>query len=362
MTYNNEKHNSLIKEIWQQSKYVIILTFLLLVIFCLGYFTTNMDTKEFWFGVLFCLLSLFSSFGWAIIIVFFIREKRINEFRNWGYEWEVKANNLLDFLKDRYPQYKQIIRKDAHLELLSKIRDENPNENIQAIQFLGSMVGFSYIYPKPLKEHICLNQGNLTVDIIGTKANYEETNPDENFVIYPISLVIKTLKLLFESNNLNVNGIIKFNIYYFPYDIIEAFVAFGNKTVMSVHALDPKNAELIIEDQYMGILIDYESKAASSQRINRYLAVFNRLKKRLKDNKETWDLTFNNYDISLEINGKSFWDFNCDSGIKFCTPEEKNVDIKLNSKDRIKTFIENSYNSLVLYCKAIKSYDEKILR
>jgi len=293
-------------------------------------------------------------------MISFVENKSEDIAKNFG--------TMVNFIEKNFPLYKHIIVDSVdHFKLLSKIQNEQTNP-IQSIQFLGTMVGFSYIYPIPLAKHITFNPGNTKIHIIGSCYNCHEEVSENNFVFYPISLIIKTMKHFLkeiqseQSKNFSEHKrkVIDFYIYYFQYDIMEAFVAFGKKKVMAVHALNPTNTGLIFNKQYMGILVDYDLPKISQEKIIRYLQTFKRLREQIED-KQHWSFCYNNDSSYLKVEGKSFWNFE-KKAIIFNNIVENDIDpcFEIEGLDSINTFITNSYDNLTQECQLIKNTDERI--
>jgi len=344
---------------------VFIFAFLQLTMVILGKLTSYMTFLDFLKAFSLTLIVFILSIFWAYISDLIRKYKEFEEIESQDLASTVKKLNsnikkMETLVNMKNPLYKHIISNCYdHYTLLSKI--QNDLDPIQSIQFLGTMVGFSYIYPFSIVDHIFSpnNGGSFYVDIIGTKSNLKENKAEKNFVYYPISLVIKTIKYFIEeyqskkADNTDISKTITFEIYYYPHEIIEAFVAFGEEKVIAYNALEPTNTQLIYKKQYMGINLDYDEPKAK-----RYLDLFKRFKEQIQE-KQTWTFSFD--DATLTVEGKSFWRFKKESIVfKKIEVEKKDNNIKLNGLDQIKNFIENSYTNLTKECQLIKNTDERI--
>ncbi|MCF8255863.1 MAG: hypothetical protein K9J84_14895 [Bacteroidia bacterium] len=261
MVNNDDKYENFVKETWSNLKFAIALVISLIIIFGLGaYYSVIQEGVNFAYGFIFWVLATIASIGISVLIIFIIREYKINHFWKWGDSWKNEAFNTLQFLQKTAAKENYIIfsPKD-YSELLDVTRKENSTEEIQNIYLLGSMTGFLLLLPISLRNHICITNGNVTIDIIGST---EKTGTEkyQNLKSYPIAFVVKTMILLLEccSKFKTKNQTITFNLYHFPFDIMEALFIIGDKKLVNVQSLDPNNIDIIFENQQIGVLLSSE--------------------------------------------------------------------------------------------------------
>lgn len=314
----SDKYENLKQEAWQQVKYVSLITISLMTVLCLGYCTVFMTKPQFWVGVFFGIIALLFSLAWAVVILFIIRENKITHFRNWGDEWKDTAEKALEFLKTRKILESNIIfSSQKYFSLLEEARksqqSQTINTPIQNIKFMGSMAGFFCFLPLSLRNHICATPGDVTIDIIGTGIKLDSSNlPADNLAIYPVAFVAKTIVSILEfCNTIKTSSrAITFNIYHFPYDIIEALYIIGDIKLVNLQALSINNIGLITEkdNEHVGLMLEPTSPYGQ---FNRYIKAYTRIQDELikEDKFEKWKLTCTNNSKQLEltIQGKSYW-------------------------------------------------------
>lgn len=295
--------------------------------------------------------SLFLGSQYKIIL----DESGVKDFRSWSEQWRRDLEKLLIRLETQTKE--SAITLSDYFKLLK-------DTNAQTIQFMGTMVGYSYAMFKPLSHYVITTEGDLNVDIIGT--TFKLGHDHDYLITYPVSLIVKTIKELMDSPRARQVGkkTLTFQVNYLDKDILHAFMAIGEHKIMIVQALAPKNANFIFESQYEGKIITSESQYSSDARIDRYLAAFKNIKMESKEKpNEIWKLTMKESGFTLNVSGFSFWQYVQDKN----EPDlEFNLDGEMMSTNievddhGLKRFVTSFYERLVRLNPRIREKDDEV--
>lgn len=231
----------------------------------------------------------------------------------------------------------------------------------QSIQFMGTIVGYSYTMFKPLSDYARRAKGDVNIDIIGTTFKLAD-EPANHLVIYPVSLVLKTVRELVVGSHSKTEGKkeFTFQVNYVDEDILHAFMAIGSNKIMTVQALAPPNADFIFDNQYEGKILTPQSPASPDARISRYLAAFKNIKAHTTDQRESWTLTMNEGRFRLSVTGSTFWSYVVDKPeVAFSFSKPNQVGLELDH-EKLKSFVDAFYARLVQFSPTIEQMDQKV--
>lgn len=314
--------NSPLKRVFVENWiYAFAIILAILTVFVLGKlnYTDIQGAENQWIvkGAIYTGIVISLSFVWYIVFYYFardVKEKKharislesISETIKWGDDWKKDAKVALEALQKTAAKENYIvISPDEYSNLLKATRDENENGVIQDIYLFGAMTGFLYLLPLSLRNHICITAEEITINIIGSSEKIG-TEKYHNLKSYPIAFVTKTMVLLLEccAKFVTKNQNVTFNVYHFPYDIMEALYIIGDKKLVNLQSLDPNSIDIIFKNQQIGIQINNDEK--HKEQFQRYKDVFTRTQTKLESEKEVWELSSHNNEIMLTITGKSY--------------------------------------------------------
>ncbi|GAH15395.1 unnamed protein product, partial [marine sediment metagenome] len=110
----------------------------------------------------------------------------------------------------------------------------------------------------------------------------------------------------------NNNNSIVFNIYYFPFDILDAFLLINGETIVKVRSLSPPEIDTTIQGNQKGYILHAKDPRDAIE-FERYERAIGRMlvSDIIKKNKETWTLSIMQNNINnLIISGKNHWYIN----------------------------------------------------
>lgn len=270
------------------------------------------------------------------------------EFQLWGDSWINSAKRALELL-ERTAINSQILtfKPEHYTELLIKEglfdEDKESVQPVTEITLVGSMVGFYILLPNALRNYICsLGSRFRTLNIIATQKDYSSSDSYQ-LVYFALAFVGRTVDAMINGRcnkcfktleNLNF----RINLFFTPFDYMNAAILMHEKSVSILQALDPNSALKIIDD---GIQIGLKVRKKDTtfeigeSYFERYKNVIEGYKKDIKkENVESWHISGNVNEIIIDISNRH-WDDN----YNFNSDPQGNKKIK--NKDGITQFLHD---------------------
>jgi uncharacterized membrane protein len=344
----NDKYETLLKETWQNLRIAIVLIIALMIILGLGILGGEVIKKggAILTGFLLWIFVAISAIGWAILILFIIREYKINHFRKWGDSWKDNAERALNILeKDAIKSQIMILHPEDYVQFLfneGQVISANPVTNIRLV---GSMVGFYILLPAAIRNYIC-HLGNKfhVLSILATHKRYSPANPPI-LAYYAFAFVAKTLEAVLYGRckkcfKQDEKMGFEIHLRFSSSDFLNAAIMMKDRSVAILQALDPESATKIIDD---GIQLGLNVKQEYDNNFPIGQAYFSRYKKVIDGlfdeytKFETWKINGNKSEIKLVIENRC-WDdnYNFNELDNFAKIEK----IKNNTRDDIKDFLK----------------------
>ena len=351
-----EKYKSLLRETWGHAKVGIALIISLIIVFGIS-LTFAWLTKEheislmpgFWLWI----LSFLSSIGFAILILFVIREYKVNHFWKWGESWKQKADESLKYL-----QTSEIINNKITIDSFGVIKEFNSvyekcqeeNNEVHELKFLGSMVGFSKFLPKHISNQYCKNENDLFIKIVASNVNLDSGK--YRLGLYPSKFIISILSGALVKNAFI--GELDFEIFHFSIDFPSALFVIGDYKSINTQSLVSKAWNIPDNTNFELIGTIYKDDSDTKDEFQRSKKSVEKIiddyEKKPPYPIERWSLSKSNDTLKLSINNSVNWSIKSKSEIycivdKGYNPNEDSIDIV--GIDNIKQFVENFKKKLI---------------
>ncbi len=208
------------------------------------------------------------------------------------------------------------------------------NSHIKQVSLYGTMVGFAFLLPEPLRNLICQTELDLQqINIITSDAAPMIDESCHELVHYPLCLATSLLQLIIEGKSCkhipelmkNTGKTLEICIYYLPHDLLTAAIHFGEEEIILLQAFDFATFRQVIAGNEEQKGVRYRSKAPSDEEraaYRRYQAVLGNIMSSVKSGLtqnsgircEKWTLagTSNGFNLCVEnphwkwrVNGSS---------------------------------------------------------